>query len=243
MPGIKNRFRTPRSIAELHFKKLYPNFKGIIRQRSPYWENGRKFLQNFRSCFYKVRGKTYLIDLKQTDYEAPFAVSISARVKGKEDPFPGTKNRKLKDREKVIFQASVSFRKNGVVIETFQGNVGVSGEIRAFESAAQMPAANFLCSTIEDEAKRLGYKYVYIKRPETNPWFKDPMLSDELRKIPGIKKFAGTRVTSKSEKVEYKRLETIAANRIRTRMKKMIDGVANSRNYKPFKRFYRTELV
>lgn len=200
-----------------------------------YWGRGERFLKNVRPRFYKVGGKTYLVDLRSNKYDSPFSIAISISAPGKNSAVS----------EKKIFEAPIAFRNNGVVIKTFQGARGVSGEIRDLERAVRMPIANFLCSVIEEEARRLGFKYTYIMRPETSTWYSIPITDDEVKKSAAGRRMLKKSPTSlsPSESAELIRLGMEAVDRIRLRMRKIIEGVANSRNYTPFRNFFRKQVT
>ena len=151
-----------------------------------------------------------------------------------------TKNRRGEQR--TVFWLPLSFTPDGIMIETFQGSRGVSGEIRTFESAVGMPVANFLRTEVENEAKRLGYKYVYIRRAEASAWYQRPVAYDEVKKSARGRELTETRGENERNRAELGALEEQAKDKIRSRMKKMIDGVAESGDYMEWMDVFRKTL-
>ncbi|MBU0662337.1 MAG: hypothetical protein ABH854_00055 [Candidatus Diapherotrites archaeon] len=226
VPKFKNRFRVPRktkSVLNMPLRDVKPNF----------WQHGKKFLRNFRSHFYKINGRTYLVDLKGSIWESPYSITVSYY-----DP---------KKKEGVyLFDGRIAFKENTVVVKALQGWTGVSSDIRAFEKEAKMPMANFVCSVIEAEAKRLGYKAVHIMRPEKNRWFQTPTLYREVSKTARGKSLYEkweSGELKESEEKELARLKETAKENIQQRMKKITNGAAEARGYKPLKNFFRKKLA
>jgi len=146
----------------------------------------------------------------------------------------------------------LGFRKDAVVIRMFQGQTHASGPIREFEKEAGVPIANFLCSIVEGEAKRLGYKEVRIMRPENYRWYRNPVINAEVKKINrwrDLDKTVAEDVEWLSEKElqdiskEREEIQTVARGRIQKRMNRIAEGVAQRRNYKPLKYYFRKTLA
>ena len=195
---------------------------------------GRRFLTGFKHSFYKGQ-RAFLVDLKESNYESVISVAIMV----------GERTLKRNSHSnKPLFEAKLGFGRdpNGkkvVYIEALQGTKGITPHLRDFENAVGMPAPNFLVAEIEAQAKALGYDKVGFVDVHQLDWYQHPAITDlKITTFEDfLKKNKGMPQTELRKKYREIREEEVRAtqvkrDKIRKRMEKLYNNVAQTMGYK-----------
>ena len=132
---------------------------------------GRLFLASFPHHFVG-RGKNISLKVSNSKHESPAAITLFKRDNSG---------------SVIAFQAKLGFGIGTVFIEAIQGaspkpNVNIAFETDSLNQGLGMPWPNFLLKKIEQHAKRLGFKRVFIHGPRTSMYF------DMLIDLPSLSK-------------------------------------------------------
>lgn len=197
--------------------KLFKPTKAQLRTGSSYYEglmkkyrageHGLRFVSGFRPVVVKAKhwfalsaggaGESYIVRL----------VSGKGAEKSGEN--------------RLIFWATLSFEPKGVVIESLQGRKGIFGLLSEFRGAVGMHHADFVVSEIELQAKRMGYKKVFLPVPEELDYYRTPY-EDKYQ----FEAALGTRRLREEVPEERARI-----GHIRENIKKLYYGVIQNRGF------------
>ncbi|MFA4855068.1 MAG: hypothetical protein WC634_00590 [archaeon] len=103
-----------------------------------------------------------------------------------------------------LAEAKLGFGQGVVVIESLQGTQGLHKKLNEFRHNFRSPWANFLIQKVEEHARKCGFEWVAIRRPETLFYYDKPV-----------------RTASEKEKEE-----------IRARMRLLYNNAANAMGYR-----------
>jgi hypothetical protein len=134
-----------------------------------YVKLGRSFIEKFNSrTIGKKNDRTYLIQADELGlYDSARQVQIICQ-EGKENNYLG--------------HLSLGFTKSGLIIEAIQGTMGKKQMQREFWRLGKKPIFEFMLHEIEEHAKKLGFRYIKIRRPETLYYYKKPYLKTKSDK-------------------------------------------------------------
>jgi len=210
-------------------RRLPSRWKGMRENiRGSQYKNislyGRKFINGFRWSRYKGK-QAYLVDLKSAWGEASLAVAVHFL---KETPGKPSEQR-------TAFEARIRFEPKSVIIEAIQGERNAVEQIKDFEKVVGEPIAAFIVKEIETQARALGYKKSFLVKAESLEDFVFPVVDGVLpNRIKKIIQDAQSdlRPFTKEEYAQIQAARKEALPRVQKQMKKLYDGVAQSRGYK-----------
>jgi hypothetical protein len=167
---------------------------------------GQQFIESFPKHVLKKRKRVFSIGIGPTKHESYLGLVIHL----------GSKYRGQK-----IASVKLGFEKDAVVIESIQGIDKTKKDLDAFKNLAGMPWANYLLQQVEEHARKHGFKYVKIRRPETLDYYGAPM----------------------TESAEFQTFDFGSETRaIREDMRKLYYSVAHAMKYKRMFPFFVKEL-
>jgi hypothetical protein len=248
---MQNAFRKKRNLGFFFSSRNKPELDyAQMRRRFPktYARQGKRFLSSFPTFFYKGKTRTFMVDLKKGNWEAPIQVSL---VTNHLVPAGLTKREWI---DKEAFMVKLDFAEGIVKIVGMQGGEWVSAELREFAELTGQPTTNFLIRLIEAHAKKQGYTKIQITRPENNPHINTVFRSQEdvlvertsrgrelLLKVKNSRERKGKKreeFITENEKLELKALRKKAEKEIVRRRKKMYTQTALSLGYTPGKNWF-----
>lgn len=210
--SLKQAGRSARGWASLIFKPGEGNrYRTACRETTE--REGRSFLRGFPKR--KVRGnKHQFVVSADSHFGIESTASILLEVDRAKKPAGG---------KEPIALAGVGFGKKDVVVEVMQGAKGSGQLLSEFRRAAQgTPALNYLVNRIEGQAKRLGFKKVKIRVPESLGNYWDPVINNEV--------------------LNTKKENSAERTRIRERMRELYKAVADAEGYMRKGDFYVKKL-
>lgn len=131
------------------------------------YENfGRNFFKEFKEK--KINGKNKSFNIEKgrptTSLESTHNILISI----KENYF-----------NKTISWVGIGFEKESLIIEVMQNNkYNDKKYFNDFRRTTKTQTLNYLLQTTEKHAKKLGFKQIKIRKPQTLYWFEDPSIKD-----------------------------------------------------------------
>lgn len=180
------------------------------------YQQGLKFLRNFKPTLYKGEEHTFLINLTKNFSQNPISVSLSTNIERRQNP---------------IFTANIRFTKGRVIIETLQGTPWLK-EMREFERIVNIPSSRYLVKEIVNQAKKMGFEKVMLIDPTKHGSYKDPHLlrlfDEETRKL-NMKIVFGEATKEEKKMFIAKKKELLKIHQ--ERMRKLYENVARGEGF------------
>jgi hypothetical protein len=157
---------------------------------------GQQFMDSFPKHILKKRRRAFTVGMSSTQHESQYGLVIRLGA-----DYMGQK----------IASVKLGFEGEAVVIEAINGSDGVKKDLDAFKNLAGMPWANYLLQKVEEHARKHGFKYVKIRRPETLDYYHAPV----------------------TQGIEFQTFDFgVGARAIRESMRKLYYSVAHAMRYK-----------
>jgi hypothetical protein len=182
------------------------------------YEHGLQFLKKFKHSLYKGKTHTFLIDFHKSFATQPIAIALKTNNKAR--------------KTETIFEARLKFDKDIILVESIQGTK-LLAEMREFESVVGIPTSRYLIKEIINQAKKMKYKQIKLRRAETHQSYKNPnwttMLNKQEKQLQ-LKVALGE--ANLNEIKELTIIKNEAIKTIRQRMKKLYDVVAAAEGFR-----------